>query len=106
MLNKIIALSIVAALAALLTPSQLDAWGAAHASYTHVGPGGVYHASRPAVGGPGAYVGVGGVRANGATFGGVYRAGYTATAGYAAPIVPPIVARYPGRTVSSVSYTY
>ena len=36
MLKKIITLPAVAAVAALLMPSKLDAWGAAHAGYTHV----------------------------------------------------------------------
>ena len=43
MLNKIIATAATAALAALLTPSQAGAYGAAHVGYTHVGPNGVYH---------------------------------------------------------------
>jgi hypothetical protein len=40
MLSKIVALATVVALAALLTPSRVGAWGAAHVGYTRVGPGG------------------------------------------------------------------
>jgi hypothetical protein len=81
MLNKIMPLAIVAALAALLMPSQVDAWGAAHVGYTHVGPGGVYHAGRTVAAGPrGVYAGgrAGGVGA----YAGAYRAGYGGAVGY------------------------
>jgi hypothetical protein len=81
MLNKIITLTIVAALAALLMPSKVDAWGAAHVGYTHVGPGGVYHAGRTAAVGPGGVYSGGRVGAVGAG-GGVYRAGYGGGVGY------------------------
>ena len=74
MLNKIITLAMVAALAALLTPSRVGAWGAAHAGYTHVGPGGVYHAGRTVAAGPGGVYAGG--RAGGVGYGGAYRAGY------------------------------
>ena len=37
--------------AALLTPSQVGAYGAAHVGYTHVGPSGVYHDGATAAGG-------------------------------------------------------
>ncbi len=58
MLNKIITLAAVAALMALLMPSKVDAYGAAHVGYTHVGPSGVYHTGRTAASGPGgAYAG-------------------------------------------------
>ena len=74
MLNKII-LVVVAALAALLTPSQVIAYGAAHVGYTHVGPNGVYHAGATEASGPrGAYAG-GHTSAYGAS-GGAYHAGY------------------------------
>ena len=72
---KIILPAAVAVLAALLTPSKVDAWGAAHVGYTHVGPRGVSHTGRTAVAGPrGAAVGgrTGAVGAGG----GAYRAGY------------------------------
>lgn len=82
MLNKIITLALAAALAGLLVPSRVDAWGAARVSATRVGPyGGVYHGSRTVGVGPGGVyaggraVGVGG-------YGGVYRGGYVGGAGY------------------------
>ena len=81
MLNKIIPLTIVAALAALLMPSKVDAWGAAHVGYTHVGPGGVYHTGRTVAAGPGGVYAGGRTTAVGAG-GGVYRAGYGGAAGY------------------------
>ena len=75
MLKKIILAAIVAPLATLLTPSQVDAWGAAHVGFTHVGPGGVYHAGRTVVGGPGGFYAGGRFGGYGA-YGGVYRARY------------------------------
>jgi hypothetical protein len=58
MKNKILAMGTLAALSALLTPSKVDAWGAAHVGYTQVWPSGVYHTSRPVETGPyGAYRG-------------------------------------------------
>jgi hypothetical protein len=81
MLNKIIATAATAALAALLTPSQAGAWGAAHVGYTHVGPGGVYHAGRTVAAGPGGVYAGGRAGAYGAG-GGVYRAGYGGGVGY------------------------
>jgi hypothetical protein len=53
MLKRIIAPATVAVLAALLMPSEVDAWGAARVSSTQVGPDGVYHSERTVVGGPG-----------------------------------------------------
>src|SRR5262245_28288936 len=58
MLSKIILPATVAALAALLLPSEVGAYGAAHVGYTHVGPNGVYHTGETAVAGPrGVYAG-------------------------------------------------
>jgi len=58
MLNKLITLATVSALVALSMPSKVDAYGAAHVGYTHVGPSGVYHTGRTAAYGPGgAYAG-------------------------------------------------
>jgi hypothetical protein len=75
MLNKIMMLTVSAALTVLLVPSQVDGWGAAHVGVTRVGPGGVYHAGRTVAAGPG------GVYAGGRAYGyrgygGYYRAGY------------------------------
>ena len=81
MLNKIIALATLAALAALLQPTRVDAWGAAHVGYTHVGPAGVYHAGRTAGYGPGGYYSGGHVGAYGSG-GASYHAGYGYGAGY------------------------
>ena len=75
MLHKIITLAAVAVLAALLTPSKVDAWGAARVSATRVGPGGgVYHGSRTVAAGPrGVYTGG---RAGAVGYGGAYGARY------------------------------
>ena len=83
MLPRIVLLVAVAALVALLMPTKVDAYGAAHVGYTHVGPNGVYHTGRTAVAGPG------GVYAGGHTgaygYGGAtYHTGYGAAAGYGA----------------------
>jgi hypothetical protein len=87
MLNKIMTLAAMAVLMVLVAPTKVDGWGAARVSATRVGPaGGVYHASRTAVGGVGyggAYrssygrVGYGGVG-----YGGAYHASYGGAAGY------------------------
>lgn len=80
MLNKIILPAIAVALAALLTPSEVDAYGAAHVGYTHVGPNGVYHTGETAAAGPrGVYAG-GRTEAYGAG-GAAYRGGYEAGRG-------------------------
>jgi hypothetical protein len=80
MLNKIILLAVMAALGALLTPTKVDAYGAAHVGYTHVGPNGVYHEGATVAGGYGGdYRGgavYGGDYRGGAAYGGEYRAGY------------------------------
>jgi hypothetical protein len=52
MLNRIMMLVVAGAVAALLTPSEAAAYGAAHVGYTHVGPNGVYHTGETAVSGP------------------------------------------------------
>jgi hypothetical protein len=81
MLTKIIAPAAVAVLAALLAPSKVDAWGGAHVGYTHVGPGGVYHAGRTVAAGPGGVYAGG--RAGAVGYGGgAYRAGYGGGVGY------------------------
>jgi len=80
MLNKIITLATAAALAALLMPSEVGAWGAAHVGYTHVGPGGVYHAGRTVAAGPGGVYAGG--RAGGVGYGGAYGARYGGGVGY------------------------
>jgi hypothetical protein len=81
MLKKIITLAAMAALAALLMPSRLDAWGACHTGYTHVGPGGVYHTGSTTVSGPGGTYSTGHTGAYGSG-GGAYHSGYSAGTGY------------------------
>src|SRR5947209_9480313 len=75
MLIKLTVPVVVAALAALLMPSEVRAYGAAHVGYTHVGPNGVYHTGETAAVGPrGAYEGG---RTTAAGYGGAeYHAGY------------------------------
>ena len=81
MLNKIMTLTIMAALAVLLVPSKVDGWGAAHVGVTRVGPGGVYHAGRTVAAGPrGVYSG--GRAVGYGAYGGAYRAGYRGAVGY------------------------
>jgi hypothetical protein len=53
MLKKIMLSVGLAVVAALLTPSWVSAYGAAHVGYTAVGPNGAYHTSATAVSGPG-----------------------------------------------------
>jgi hypothetical protein len=81
MLNEITTLAAVAALTALLVPSGAEAWGAAHVGYTHVSPGGVYHAGRTVAAGPGGVYAGGRAGAYGYG-GGAYHAGYGGAVGY------------------------
>lgn len=75
MLKKMILPVVVATLAALLTPSDIRAYGAAHVGYTHVGPNGAYHVGETAARGP--YGGYAGGRSEAYGYGGgAYRAGY------------------------------
>jgi len=83
MLNKIILPAVGAALMALLTPSVVDAYGAAHVGYTHVGPSGVQHYGATAARGPGGAYAGGHESAYGAS-GGAYHAGYGGAYGGAA----------------------
>jgi len=80
MLSKIVTAAIVAALAGLLMPTKVDAYGAAHVGYTHVGPNGVYHTGETVTSGPGGVHEYGGTTAAGS--GGAYHAGYAGGAGY------------------------
>ena len=60
---------------AMMSPSPVDAYGAYHRGYTHVGPNGVYHYGQTAYRGPyssGASAHVSGYGA----YGGAYHAGY------------------------------
>jgi hypothetical protein len=99
MLHKIVLPALVACLAALLIPGSVDAYGAAHVGYTHVGPNGVYHTGATAAAGPnGAYAGghtsaygagggsyhagYGGASYGGAAYGGAAAGGYHYSAGY------------------------
>jgi hypothetical protein len=80
MLNTILRLTAVAALALLLVPSDVGGWGAAHVGVTRVGPGGGYHAGRTVAAGPRGVYSSG--RAGAVGYGGAYRAGYAGAAGY------------------------
>jgi hypothetical protein len=85
MLKKSVPLVVAVALAALLTPSQAGAYGAAHVGYTHVGPNGVYHAGATEV-----HAGYGGASGgayhagSSGAYGGAYHAGYGGAYGGAA----------------------
>ena len=92
MLRKTFCLALLAAAAMLMTSAKVQAWGAYHVGYTHVGPDGVQHYGRTVGAGPygaysgghyGAYGAYGGYRAGygygaryGAAYGGAYRYGY------------------------------
>lgn len=81
MLKKLLLSAVAAAAMVLALPSDLNAYGAVHRGYTHVGPAGVYHTGRTAVAGPRG-VAVGGHTTAVGAGGGVYRGGYGAAAGY------------------------
>ena len=80
MLLRSTILGLAVTMAALLTPTDANAWGARHVGYTHVGPNGVYHYGANARVGPyGAY---GGVHEGYHSYGGAsYHAGYGAERG-------------------------
>jgi hypothetical protein len=84
MKRQVLSLALAAAVAVLGTSSEAQAWGAAHAGYTHVGPGGVYHQGYTAARGPyGAYGGAyRGGYGYGARYGGGYYGGYHAYTPY------------------------
>ena len=89
MFSKIMLMSAVTALVTLLTPSGLNAYGACHVGYTHVGPNGVYHEGSTAVSRPGGNYGhtTEGYHTTtgygGAAYGGYhYSAGYSGNAAY------------------------
>ncbi len=77
MKKKLLLGVVSAALMAVMMPSMVHAYGAAHVGYTHVGPNGVYHAGETVARGPGgAYAGG---RTTAAGYGGAeYRGGYGA----------------------------
>ena len=75
------AIVIAAALVVLAMPTKVDAYGAAHYGYTHVGPSGVYHTGGSVAYGPRGVAETGHTSAYG--YGGAsYHAGYGAAAGY------------------------
>jgi len=77
MFNKIILGALVVAATAFLTPSTVNAYGACHCGYTHVGPNGAYHTGSTSVHTPyGSYSG-GHTTAYGSG-GGAYHSGYAA----------------------------
>ncbi|MBA4188852.1 MAG: hypothetical protein C0467_12715 [Planctomycetaceae bacterium] len=81
MLNKFILPAIAAACMVLAMPAQVDAYGAAHRGYTHVGPNGVYHTGATVAAGPRGVAVTGHTTAAGYG-GGAYRGGYGAGVGY------------------------
>jgi hypothetical protein len=80
-MKRILAAVALATLVVALTPTVVDAYGAAHAGYTHVGPNGAYHTSETAVRGPG---------------GGVYAGGHTTAVGSTGPTFHPGYSVTPG----------
>ena len=82
MRGKLFAFILLAGLAAALTPTEANAYGAVHVGYTHVGPNGVSHVSETAVAGPGGVREVGHTTAVG--YGGAYAGGVRVGAGGAA----------------------
>ena len=83
MLKQILSAAPLTVLAVLLLPAEVDAYGAAHVGYTHVGPNGAYHVGKTeAVGPGGAYAGghATAVGAGGA-YGGAYHYGAVGTGG-------------------------
>jgi len=82
-LNKFILPAVAAAVMLLAMPAEVDAYGAAHRGYTHVGPHGVYHTGATVAAGPRGVAVSGHTTAVGAG-GGVYRGGYGAATGYGA----------------------
>jgi hypothetical protein len=107
MLRKIVTAAFVAGLAALLMPTKVDAYGAAHVGYTHVGPNGVYHTGETVTSGPGGVHAYGGTTAAG--YGGAYHAGYGEGVGYggAASGGYHYTAGYAGgAAVGGASYSY
>jgi hypothetical protein len=85
MMKRILAAVALAALVVALTPTVVEAYGAAHVGYTHVGPNGAYHTGATAVRGP---------------EGGVYAGGHTTAVGGYGPTY------HPGGTIPAGGYGY
>jgi hypothetical protein len=93
MLNKMIVIAVIVA-TSLMTPAKVDAYGACHVGYTHVGPNGVQHYGETAYRGPnssgyaqhGSAYGAGGAyhAGSGAAYGGAYGGAYHYSGGTAA----------------------
>jgi hypothetical protein len=71
--------ALAAALVVSVLPSKVDAYGAAHVGYTHVGSNGVYHTGETAARGPGGTYAGGHTGAYGAG-GATYHSGHGAAA--------------------------
>jgi hypothetical protein len=91
MLKQIFLAAIATVLMMSVRPSEVNAYGAAHVGYTHVGPNGVYHTGTTVASGPhGTYegshttaAGYGGAEYHGASSGAEYHgASYGAAGGY------------------------
>lgn len=81
MFKTVLMSAVVAVAWTLGTATELNAYGARHVGYTHIGPAGVYHAGRTVGYGPGGAFSTGHVGAYG--YGGsYYRGGYGAGYGY------------------------
>jgi hypothetical protein len=90
MLKRLLGVLPLAVLALALTPSEVDAYGAGHVGYTHVGPNGAYHTGTTVAAGPG---GAGAVHtttvAGGGTSGAYYHSGYSTGSGVTGPTLQP-----------------
>lgn len=86
----------------LMSPVPVDAYGAAHVGYTHVGPNGVQHYGETAYRGPNSA----GYAAHGSTVGtnGAYRGGEAYHTGYGGAAAGGY--HYTGATAAGGSYHY
>jgi hypothetical protein len=103
MFNKLTVI-VLAAAAMVLMPSMVDAYGAAHVGYTHVGPNGVQHYGATEVRTPYGAAGGAHYSAYGAQ-GGAYHAD-TYRAGYGAAYGGSSGYHYSGTTAAGGSYNY
>ncbi|MCE9534279.1 MAG: hypothetical protein K8T89_24635 [Planctomycetes bacterium] len=90
---------------ALLSPSKVDAYGAAHVGYTHVGPNGVQHVGESAYRGPNTSGATTHTTAYGAS-GGAYHSTTTTHAGYGGAAVGGSSYHFSGGSAAGGSYHY
>jgi hypothetical protein len=105
MLKQLLTVAWLAVLTVLLIPVEVDAYGAAHVGYTHVGPNGAYHTGSTAVAGPnGGYAGAHTTTvAGGGTSGTYAHSGYSAGGVTASPTVG--TGYHPPTTTYAPSYS-